>query len=458
MVTGGEALYADMGHFGKQPIRVAWFVLVLPALLLNYFGQGALMLAEPEAAANPFYLLAPEWLRLPLVGLATLAAIIASQALISGVFSITRQAVQLGYCPRVDIDHTSSHEIGQIYVPQVNWALMVSTIAIVVGFGTSTSLAAAYGIAVTLTMVVTAVLLHAVAIDRWKWPVPVVFGISTLFLTVDLTFLGANVLKIAQGGWLPLAIGALIFTLMTTWKTGRNVVAERLAAGSEPLDDFMARITADPPARVPGTAVFMTAQPRGTPAALVHNLRVNKVLHQNVVTLSVKTLPWPQVPIDERVSMRALGAGIHEVTLYYGFMEDADVPAALAFARLEGLPLDVDDTTYFLGRETLISELGAGDGALARVVVRADGQERRPRHRLLPAAARPGGGARRAGGAVEGLSIRSRAELQLRLRAALKSCPTTLSVAAGAWSSCAGGGTRPAPTTAPSPAPPGRGR
>ena len=391
VVTGGEALYADMGHFGKRPIRVAWFALVLPALLLNYFGQGALLLADPTAVSNPFFLLAPAWATLPLVALATAAAVIASQALISGAFSLTRQAVQLGYSPRLDIDHTSSHEIGQVYVPQVNWALMVSTIAIVIGFRTSSNLAAAYGIAVTLTMVVTAVLLHAVAIERWKWRRPVVFAITALLLTVDLTFLAANFPKIAQGGWLPLAIGAAIFTLMTTWKTGRGVVAERLAERSEPLEHFMARIAEAPPVRVPGTAVFMTAQPRGTPPALAHNLRYNKVLHEHVVTLLVKTLPWPHVPIDERVSLRPLGAGVFEVTLYFGFMEDADVPAALRYAMKEGLPLDPDDTTYFLGRETLIATSAPGMTIwrehlfvlMARNAVRPTGFFRLPPERVV---------------------------------------------------------------------------
>ncbi len=391
VVTGGEALYADMGHFGKRPIRVAWFSLVLPALLLNYFGQGALLLADPSAVSNPFFLLAPGWATLPLVGLSTLAAVIASQALISGAFSLTRQAVQLGYSPRLDIDHTSSHEIGQVYVPQVNVALMVATIAIVLGFRTSSSLAAAYGIAVTLTMVVTVVLLHAVAIERWKWPAAAVFGITAVLLTVDVTFLAANFPKIAQGGWLPLAIGAVLFTLMTTWKNGRGMVAERLAARSEPLDDFLARITATPPARVPGTAVFMTAQPRGTPPALAHNLRYNKVLHEQVVVVMVRTLPWPQVPIDERVSRRTLGGGIHEVTLYFGFMEDADVPAALEVAALDGLPLNREDTTYFLGRETLISTAAPGMAKwrerlfvlMARNAVRPTGFFRLPAERVV---------------------------------------------------------------------------
>ena len=325
------------------------------------------------------------------MALATAAAIIASQALISGAFSITRQAVQLGYAPRLDIDHTSSHEIGQVYVPQVNWGLMVCTVAIVVGFGSSTGLAAAYGIAVTLTMVVTAILLHAVAIERWKWPPPLVFAITALFLTIDGTFFGANLLKIAQGGWLPLAIGALVFTLMITWKTGRGIVAERLAARSEPLDHFLARIAAAPPARVPGTAVFMTAQPHGTPPALTHNLLFNKVLHEHVVTLRVTTMPWPHVPIDERVSVRSRGAGIHEVTVFFGFMEDADVPAALRYAQLEGLPIDVDDTTYFLGRETLIASPTPGMAAwrehlfvlMARNAVRATGFFRLPPERVV---------------------------------------------------------------------------
>ena len=252
VVTGGEALYADMGHFGKRPIRIAWFTLVLPALLINYFGQGALLLRNPQAAAQPFFLLAPDWALFPLVGLASAAAIIASQALISGAFSLTRQAIQLGYCPRLDIEHTSSHEIGQVYVPQVNWALMVSTIAIVIGFGSSAALAAAYGIAVTLTMVITALLLHIVATERWRWPAAVAFAVTGVFLTVDLAFFGANALKIAHGGWLPLVIGGFLFTLMTTWKTGRRIVAQRLTARAVPLEEFMATVADSHPARVPG--------------------------------------------------------------------------------------------------------------------------------------------------------------------------------------------------------------
>ena len=354
VVTGGEALYADMGHFGKRPIRFAWFTLVLPALLLNYFGQGALLLSNAAAAEQPFFLLAPGWALLPLVGLATAAAIIASQALISGAFSLTQQAIQLGYCPRLDIDHTSHQEMGQVYVPQVNWALMVCTILIVIGFGSSTALAAAYGIAVTLTMVITAVLLQVIAQERWGWPPVVAYAVTGVFLVIDLAFFGANVLKIAHGGWLPLVIGWLIFTLMTTWKTGRQIVARRLTARALPIEDFLARVVATNPPRVPGTAVFMTAQPRGTPPALAHNLRYNKVLHQHVVMLMVTTQPVPHVPPNQRVTVKPLGQGVFDVVVRYGFMEDPNVPDAVAIACEHGLEVDTDDVTYFLGRETLI--------------------------------------------------------------------------------------------------------
>ena len=354
VVTGGEALYADMGHFGKRPIRVAWFTLVLPALLLNYFGQGALLLTNPAAAEQPFFLLAPGWALFPLVGLATAAAIIASQALISGAFSLTQQAIQLGYCPRLDIEHTSHSEMGQVYVPQVNWALMLSTIVIVIGFGSSTALAAAYGIAVTLTMVITAVLLQVVATERWKWSPVVASTVTGIFLTIDLAFFGANVLKITHGGWLPLVIGGVLFTLMTTWKTGRKVVAARLTARAVPIEDFLLRVVETRPARVPGTAVFMTAQPRGTPPALAHNLRYNKVLHEHVITLMVTTQPVPHVPANQQVTVRELGHGVFHMAVRYGFMEDPNVPEAIVRARGQGLELDEDDVTYFLGRETLI--------------------------------------------------------------------------------------------------------
>jgi KUP system potassium uptake protein len=391
VVTGGEALYADMGHFGTRPIRVAWFALVLPALLLNYFGQGALLLSNPAAAAQPFFLLAPDWALFPLVGLATAAAIIASQALISGAFSLTRQAIQLGYCPRLDIDHTSPHEIGQVYVPQVNWALMLCTIAIVAGFGSSAALAAAYGIAVTMTMVITVLLLHVVATERWRWPAAAAFAVSGVFLTVDLAFFGANALKVAHGGWLPIVIGGVLFTLMTTWKRGREIVAKRLTARAVPLEEFLARVTESRPARVPGTAVFMTAQPRGTPPALAHNLRYNKVLHEHVVTLMITTQPVPHVPADRQITVRTLGLGVFDVVVRYGFMEDPDVPKALALAREQGLELDDRDVTYFLGRETLIVTPAPGMAMwrerlfvlMARNAVRATAFFRLPPERVV---------------------------------------------------------------------------
>ena len=391
VVTGGEALYADMGHFGKRPIRYAWFALVLPALLLNYFGQGALLLANPQAAEQPFFLLAPSWGLLPLVVLATAAAIIASQALISGAFSLTQQAIQLGYCPRLDIEHTSHHEIGQVYVPQVNWALMISTILIVIGFGSSSSLAAAYGIAVTLTMMITAILLQVVATERWGWPPALAYAVTGVFLTIDLAFFGANVLKIAHGGWLPLVIGWFLFTLMTTWKTGRRIVAERLTARALPIEEFLARVAETRPARVPGTAVFMTAQPRGTPPALAHNLRYNKVLHEHVITLMVTTQPVPHVPPDQQVAVRALGQGLFDVGVKYGFMEDPNVPEALARAREQGLQLDEGDITYFLGRETLIVTKTPGMAVwrerlfvlMARNAVRATTYFRLPPERVV---------------------------------------------------------------------------
>ena len=353
VVTGGEALYADMGHFGKEPIRLAWFALVLPSLLLNYLGQGALLLLNPKAT-HPFFQLAPTWALPALVGIATVAAIIASQALISGAFSITRQAMQLGLAPRLDVEHTSAHEIGQIYVPQVNWALMFACVFIVIGFGSSSDLAAAYGIAVTLTMVITVLLLYVVMTERWKWPKPVTVAVMALFLVIDLAFFGANALKVLQGGWVTLVVALAIFTLMTTWKTGRRLLAERLAARAIPLEEFMATVAAVQPARVPGTAVFMTAQPTGTPPALAHNMRYNKVLHEHVVVLTVATAQVPHVPANERVSVQPLGYDMFNVRVQDGFMEDPNVPEALLQARDLGLAIDLDDLTYFLGRETII--------------------------------------------------------------------------------------------------------
>jgi KUP system potassium uptake protein len=359
VVTGGEALYADMGHFGRRPIRLAWFTLVLPSLVLNYLGQGALLLRNPNAT-HPFFLLAPTWALYPLVVIATLAAIIASQALISGSFSLTRQAIQLGFAPRLDVEHTSAREMGQIYVPQVNWALMIATVIIVIGFGSSGALAAAYGIAVTLTMIITVLLLYVVAVERWQWPRPVALTLLGIFLTVDVAFFGANALKIVQGGWLPLIVAWVVFTMMTTWRSGRQLVAARLTARALPLQEFLATVAELKPVRVPGTAVFMTAQPTGVPPALAHNLHYNKVLHRQVIILTVTTVPKPHVPPEERVSMELLGHDLFNVRLQYGFMEDPDVPAALMQVREQGLPLDPIDLTYFLGRETIIVTRGEG--------------------------------------------------------------------------------------------------
>jgi KUP system potassium uptake protein len=353
VVTGGEALYADMGHFGRRPIRLAWFVLVLPALFLNYLGQGALLLINPTIE-HPFFLLAPSWALLPLVGLSTAAAIIASQALISGAFSITRQAIQLGLIPRLDVEHTSASAMGQIYVPQVNWALMVATVLIVIGFGSSGALAAAYGIAVTMTMVIDELLLYVVITERWRWPRPVAIALTAGLLVIDLSFFSANALKVLQGGWVTLAVALFLFTLMTTWKTGRRLLAARLAARAVPLEAFIATVRAVDPARVPGTAVFMTAQPTGTPPALAHNVRYNKVLHEHVVVLTVSTAQQPHVHPEQRVTIERLGNLLYNVRVQYGFMEDPDVPEALELAREQGLTLDTEDLTYFLGRETII--------------------------------------------------------------------------------------------------------
>ncbi|MDX6270754.1 MAG: system potassium uptake protein [Acidobacteriota bacterium] len=355
VVTGGEALYADMGHFGKRPIRLAWFTLVLPALLLNYLGQGALLIENPAAAENPFYRLAPEWALYPLIVLASAAAIIASQALISGAFSLTMQAIQLGFMPRLKIEHTSSTERGQIYIPALNWALMIGCIVIVVGFGSSSNLAAAYGVAVTSTMVITTILLCVVAREKWDWSVPLAFGLSGFFLIIDLAFFGANVIKIPAGGWFPLVVGALIFLLMTTWKKGRRILAARLLSRGHPIEEFLRDIAKHPPVRVPGTAVFMNGTAAGTPPALMHNLAHNKVLHERVVLLTVKTKQTPHVAPEDRVKFESLGHNFYRLIFNYGFMEDPDIPKVLENLEPPVPAFDPLETTYFLGRETVIA-------------------------------------------------------------------------------------------------------
>ena len=355
VVTGGEALYADMGHFGRFPIRLAWFALVLPALLLNYFGQAALILRHPEHSIHPFFNLAPGWALYPLVALTTLATVIASQAVISGAFSLTRQAVQLGQCPHVHIIQTSEDEIGQIYIPSVNWLLMIVTISLVLGFGSSSKLAGAYGVAVASTMVITVVLAFFVAVRKWRWH-PVTAGLITLlFLTVDLSFFGANMLKIESGGWFPLVAGGIIFTLLTTWRRGREILAQRLGETKEPLDAFLLRIAAHPPVRVPGTAVFLVKWILpGTPPQLLHHLSHTQVLHEQVVLLSVVTREVPWVSAEKRLEVVRLEQGFFQVTVNYGFMQIPNVPAALRGCESFGLKVNLDSATFYLARETLI--------------------------------------------------------------------------------------------------------
>ncbi|HEX8649488.1 MAG TPA: potassium transporter Kup [Pyrinomonadaceae bacterium] len=355
VVTGGEALYADMGHFGKRPIRIVWYAIVLPALLLNYLGQGALLIENPTAAENPFYRLAPGWALYPLIVLATCAAIIASQALISGAYSLTMQAIQLGFMPRLRIEHTSSTEMGQIYIPALNWALMLGCIAIVIGFGSSSKLAAAYGVAVTATMVITTVLLGVVERDKWKWSLTATLALSGFFLVIDLAFFGANIIKIPHGGWFPLVVGALIFLLMTTWKKGRRILAERLLSRAHPIEDFLRDIAQHPPVRVPGTAVFMNGTATGTPPALMHNLEHNKVLHERVILLTVKTKQSPYVESEDRVHMESLGHDFYRMIVNYGFMEDPDIPKVLENLEPPAARFNSMNTTFFLGRETVIA-------------------------------------------------------------------------------------------------------
>ena len=360
VVTGGEALYADMGHFGKKPIRFTWFALVLPALILNYFGQGALILGNPAAVEHPFFLMAPKWALLPLVGLSTMATVIASQAVISGAFSLTRQAVQLGYLPRLHIEHTSDRQIGQIYIPSINWLLMLACIGLVLGFRSSTNLAAAYGVAVTTDMVFTSILFAFVARARFGWAPWKVGLLIAGFLVVDVGFWGANLVKIPNGGWFPLVIAGAFFIAMTTWKTGRQILADRLQGRTLPIKLFLADLEGSRYTRVAGTAVYMYGNPEGTPPALLHNLMHNKVLHERVVLLTVETDEIPVVDDDQRVTVSELGHGLHRVVLRYGFKEDPDIPLGLEQARTHGLVFKPMETSYFLGRETLIASKNPG--------------------------------------------------------------------------------------------------
>jgi KUP system potassium uptake protein len=353
-VTGGEALYADMGHFGTRPIRFAWYACVFPALLINYFGQGALLLERPEAAANPFYALVPgQWLY-PMVALATIATVVASQALISGAFSLTRQAVQLGYLPRLTIVHTSGKTEGQIYIPEVNWVLMVGCLVLVLGFQSSSNLADAYGIAVTGTMSITSVLFYYVARNLWGWSRLRAGGIVAVFLCFDLSFLAACSAKIAHGGWFPLAVAIGMFAVTVTWKRGRLLVGERMAADSLPMSLFLADIEACKPYRVPGTAVFLSSTRRGTPNVLLHHFKHNKVLHKQVLILSIVTDAVPEVADDDKVHFKEFGQGFWAVTAHYGFKESPSILDVMASCKAHGMPIDEADTSYYLGRESLV--------------------------------------------------------------------------------------------------------
>ncbi|EIL92318.1 MULTISPECIES: potassium transporter Kup [Rhodanobacter] len=358
-VTGAEALYTDMGHFGRVPIRAAWFFFVMPALLLNYYGQGGLLLVHPETIANPFYHSVPEWALYPMIALATMAAVIASQAVISGAFTVCRQAIQLGFLPRMQVVHTSREAIGQVFLPWINRALMVAVIATVVGFGSSNALAGAYGIAVTGTMAIDTVLVMIVARRMWQWSRLLVIGLGVILLAIDLSYFGANTLKILQGGWFPLVLGLLMFAVMTTWRRGRELVVREIKQGGLALAPFIENMAAHPPLRVPGTAVFLTANLSAVPHALLHNLKHNKVLHERNVLLTVGILETPVAEADERIQLTALSSGsddFYALELRFGFAEDPNIPQALSQCSREGLAFDMMDTTFFLSRESIVAD------------------------------------------------------------------------------------------------------
>jgi KUP system potassium uptake protein len=359
-VTGAEALYADLGHFGKRPIRIAWFTVVMPALTLNYFGQGALLLADPSAVTNPFFRMAPEWALIPLVLLATLATVIASQALITGAFSVTRQVIQLGYLPRLNIEHTSVKTAGQIYIPFVNWGLFVAIVLAVVMFRSSSNLAAAYGIAVTTDMLITTVLTFFVIRYAWKLPLLLCIGATAWFFVVDFLFFASNLLKLPDGGWFPLMIGGAIFTLMITWKEGRRLMGEVRRADGIDLRSFLDAVFVSPPVRVDGTAVFVTGEPGSVPNALLHNLKHNKVLHEQNLFVTVRNHEVPWIPMSKRIEIEPLGHHCWQIIVHYGFKNDIDLPRALAHTRTRGCQLDPMTTSYFLSRDVVIPTLGSG--------------------------------------------------------------------------------------------------
>jgi len=359
-VTGAEALYADMGHFGKRPIRLAWFSVVMPALTLNYFGQGALLLSNPAAAKNPFYLMMPEWALLPMVGLATMATVIASQALISGAFSATKQIIQLGYLPRMNMLHTSIKETGQIYIPFINWALFVAIAMAVVFFKSSDALATAYGIAVCGNMLITTVLTFFVIRYGWKYPLSLCIAATGIFFMIDFAFLASNALKFIEGGWFPILIAGAIFALMVTWKEGRDILNKKLRADSIDLKSFLDAVFVTPPLRVEGTAVFLTAEPGSVPNALLHNLKHNKVLHENNLFVTVRSHEVPWIGLDKRLEIESLGRHCWQVVIHYGFKNDPDVPRALLQMRGRGCDTDPMSTSFFLSRDTIVPTLGVG--------------------------------------------------------------------------------------------------
>ena len=359
-VTGAEALYADLGHFGKKPIRLAWFAVAMPALTLNYFGQGALLLGRPEAVKNPFYMMAPEWALMPLVVLATAATVVASQALITGAFSVTKQVIQLGYLPRLNIQHTSIRDAGQIYLPFVNWGLFVAIAMAVVLFRSSSNLAAAYGIAVTLDMLITTTLTFFVIRYGWKYPLWLCIGSTGIFFAIDATFFASNMLKLFDGGWFPLMIGAAVFLLMTTWKKGRAILNEALKTESIDLRSFLEAVFVSPPTRVPGTAVFLTAESSAVPNALLHNLKHNKVLHEQNVFVTVRSHEEPWIGMSRRLEIEALGHDCWQVIVHYGFKNDYDVPRALQLMQKQGCSLDPMTTSYFLSRDVVVPTVGSG--------------------------------------------------------------------------------------------------
>lgn len=360
VVTGGEALYADMGHFGRKPIKLAWFSLVLPSLLLNYFGQGALLLENEEAAANPFYYLAPEWALYPLVILATIAAAIASQAVISGAFSLTFQALQLGYLPRMRILHTSEEERGQIYIPQLNWILFVATIGLVLTFGSSSNLAAAYGISVTTTMVITSILLFIAMVRLWKWSVGLSVIIISFFLVIDLSFWSANMLKVFQGGWVPLAIGTLIYILMSTWNSGRKNLLEKIRQQTMSLENFITEILSIRMISIPGTAIYMSSNSKGTPPPLILNIKHNRLLHKQIIILTIKFHKVPHIRPDSRIEVEQPTEGFYRVIANYGFMDMTNIHQILEQLEKQGIKLKMESTTFFLGRETLLPDRKKG--------------------------------------------------------------------------------------------------